>query len=50
MTAAHFVFIPVVLLIGVYVGWDLRSRIARDQAAAQKKKEEETAEAQRTQR
>lgn len=29
-TAAHFIYIPVVLLIGVVIGWILGSRAARD--------------------
>jgi hypothetical protein len=29
-TASHFIFIPVVLLIGVVIGWILGSRAARD--------------------
>ena len=30
MTSAHFIFIPVVLFVGVVVGWILGSRAARD--------------------
>ena len=29
-TAAHFIFIPAVLLIGVVIGWILGSRAAQD--------------------
>ena len=29
-TAAHFIFIPAVLLIGVVIGWILGSRAAHD--------------------
>jgi hypothetical protein len=29
-TASHFIFIPVVLLLGVVIGWILGSRAARD--------------------
>jgi hypothetical protein len=30
MTAAHFIFIPGVLLVGVVIGWILGSRAAHD--------------------
>lgn len=33
MTAAHFIFIPAVLLIGIVIGWVLGSRAAADAAA-----------------
>ena len=29
-TAAHFIFIPAVLLVGVVIGWILGSRAAQD--------------------
>ena len=32
-TAAHFIFIPAVLLIGVVIGWILGSRAAQDAIA-----------------
>ena len=35
MTAAHFLYIPGILLIGVVVGWILGSRAAADAYAAQ---------------
>jgi hypothetical protein len=39
VTAAHFIFIPAVLLVGVVIGWILGSRAAQDaQAAAEKKR------------
>jgi hypothetical protein len=38
MTAAHFIFIPAVLLIGMVVGWILGSRAAADAYAAELKK------------
>ena len=41
MTAAHFVFIPAVLLIGIVVGWILGSRAAADAYAAELKRREE---------
>lgn len=33
MTAAHFIFIPAVLLVGIVIGWILGSRAAADAAA-----------------
>ena len=39
-TAAHFIFIPAVLLIGVVIGWVLGSRAAQDAYAAQLRKAE----------
>jgi hypothetical protein len=41
MTAAHFIFIPSVLLIGIVIGWVLGSRAARDAFAAELRKREE---------
>jgi hypothetical protein len=43
MTAAHFVFIPAVLLLGIVVGWILGSRAAADAYAAELKRREERA-------
>jgi hypothetical protein len=43
MTAAHFIFIPAVLLIGLIIGWILGSRAAADAYAAELKKREERA-------
>ena len=40
-TAAHFIFIPAVLLIGVVIGWVLGSRAAQDAFAAELRKREE---------
>ena len=34
-TAAHFIYIPAVLLLGIVVGWILGSRAAADAYAAQ---------------
>ena len=34
MTAAHFIFIPGVLLVGIIIGWILGTRAARDAQAA----------------
>ena len=41
MTAAHFIFIPAVLLVGVVIGWILGSRAASDAYAAELKRREE---------
>ena len=42
-SAAHFIFIPAVLLIGVVIGWVLGSRAAQDAFAAELRKREERA-------
>ena len=39
-TAAHFIFIPAVLLIGVVIGWILGSRAAQDAYASELRKRE----------
>ncbi len=39
-TAAHFIYIPFVLLIGVVAGWVLGSRAATDAYAAELKRRE----------
>ncbi len=40
-TAGHFIYIPVILLMGVVLGWVLGSRAAADaMAMAQRKREE----------
>jgi hypothetical protein len=41
MTAAHFIFIPSVLLIGIIIGWVLGSRAAADAFAAELRRREE---------
>ena len=41
MTAAHFIFIPSVLLIGMVIGWVFGSRAARDAFASELRKREE---------
>ena len=43
MSAAHFIFIPSVLLIGVVIGWVLGSRAAQDAFAAELRRREERA-------
>jgi hypothetical protein len=40
MTAAHFIFIPAVLLVGIVIGWVLGSRAAADAYAMELKKRE----------
>jgi hypothetical protein len=39
-TAAHFIFIPGVLLIGIVIGWILGSRAAQDAFASEMRKRE----------
>lgn len=41
-TAAHFLYIPAVLLIGIVIGWILGSRAAADAYAAQLRRQQET--------
>ncbi len=43
MTSAHFIYIPIVLLVGIVVGWVLGSRAARDAYAAELRRREERA-------
>jgi hypothetical protein len=38
-TAAHFLYIPAVLLVGVVIGWILGSRAAADAYAAQARRQ-----------
>lgn len=38
MTAAHFIYIPAILILGVVIGWILGSRAAADAYAAQLRK------------
>jgi hypothetical protein len=40
-TAAHFIYIPAVLLVGVVIGWILGSRAAADAYAARLRKAED---------
>ena len=42
-TAAHFIFIPGVLLIGIVIGWVLGSRAAQDAIAAELQRKREDA-------
>jgi hypothetical protein len=41
--AAHFIFIPAVLIIGLVIGWILGSRAAQDAMAMEMRKREERA-------
>jgi hypothetical protein len=43
MTAAHFIFIPGVLLVGIVIGWILGSRAAHDALGAELRRREERA-------
>ena len=43
MSAAHFIFIPAVLLIGIVIGWVLGGRAAQDAFAAELRRREERA-------
>ena len=43
MTAAHFIFIPAVLIVGVVIGWILGGRAARDAYAMELKRRQERA-------
>jgi hypothetical protein len=43
MSAAHFILIPAVLLIGIVLGWILGSRAAADAYNADVKRREERA-------
>jgi hypothetical protein len=44
MSAAHFIFIPAVLLVGIIIGWILGSRAAADAYAAEARRLAEKAE------
>jgi hypothetical protein len=43
VTAAHFIFIPGVMLIGLVIGWVLGSRAAQDAFTSELRKREERA-------
>ncbi len=43
MSAAHFIYIPSLLLVGIIMGWILGSRAARDAYAVELKRREERA-------
>lgn len=42
-TAGHFIYIPMVLLIGIVIGWVLGSRAAADAIAMERRRREERA-------
>lgn len=42
-TAGHFIYIPVIMLVGVVIGWVLGSRAAADAIAMETRKREERA-------
>ena len=42
MTAAHFIYIPSILLIGVVIGWILGSRAAADAYASQLRRSQQS--------
>ena len=42
-TAAHFLYIPGVLLVGIVIGWILGSRAARDAYAAELRRRDDKA-------
>lgn len=44
-TSGHFIFIPAVLIIGVFIGFLLGTRAAADRANLEKRREEERAKA-----
>ncbi|MBI2221368.1 MAG: hypothetical protein HYU53_09190 [Acidobacteria bacterium] len=39
MSAAHLIFIPAVLLVGIVIGWVLGSRAAADAYASEQRKD-----------
>jgi hypothetical protein len=43
VTAAHFIYIPIVLMVGLVLGFFLGGRAARDQIAVEQKKAERRA-------
>ena len=43
MTAAHIIFIPATLIVGIVIGWILGSRAAQDAFAAELRRREERA-------
>jgi hypothetical protein len=49
MSAAHFIFIPAVLVIGIVIGWVLGGRAAQDAFAAELRRREERAKRQKNQ-
>ena len=50
MSAAHFIFIPAVLLVGIVIGWVLGGRAAQDAFAAEMRRREERSKRQQQQK
>jgi hypothetical protein len=50
MGAAHFIFIPAILVLGIAIGWVLGSRAAQDAYAAELRRREERAKRERERR
>ena len=42
-SAAHFIYIPVMMLVGVVIGWILGSRAAKDAYMAELRRQEQRA-------
>jgi hypothetical protein len=42
-SAAHFIYIPIMILVGIVIGWVLGSRAARDAYLNEMRKREERA-------
>jgi hypothetical protein len=40
-SAAHFIYIPVMILLGIVIGWVLGSRAARDAYLAELRRQEQ---------
>ena len=40
-TPEHFIFIPVVLMLGIVIGWKLGAKAAREKIAEKRKRLEE---------
>ena len=47
MTSAHFIYIPIVLMVGIVFGWILGGRAARDAYLAELRRREEKQKASR---
>lgn len=50
MGAAHFIFIPAVLVLGIAIGWVLGSRAAHDAYASELRRRDERAQRERDRR
>ena len=50
MGAAHFIFVPAILVLGIAIGWVLGSRAAQDAYAAELRRREERAKRERERR